>query len=66
MNPMLQHLLHAWQRTGDESFLAPMHSMVAIRQAYLKDPVENPEPGSQAWCASKLGKIVQVVANTAC
>lgn len=63
LGPMLQQLLLAWHMSGDETYLAPMHSMAALYREHLANPVENPEPGSRAWCASKLKTVVDIVAK---
>ena len=53
---MMTHtLLLTYHQTGDEKYLEPIRSMAKIRQQYLDQPPENPlEPGSEAWCASRI------------
>ncbi len=63
LGPMLQQLLLAWHMSGDESYLAPMHSMALLYREHLANPVANPEPGSRAWCAARLKAIVNIVAK---
>lgn len=55
MNMMMSTLLLTFHMTGDQTYLEPIRSMAAIRATYLAHPVENPEPGSAMWCASKMG-----------
>jgi len=57
-------LLLTWHMTGDEQYLAPLRSMAAMRLAYLKGPrAASPAPGSQAWCAAKLGFLATTLAK---
>ena len=55
MGMMTNTMLLASHMTGDASFLDPVRSMAEARARYLKNPVENPEPGTEAWCASRMG-----------
>lgn len=57
-------LLLTYHMTGEEKYLAPLRSMASIRLDYLKGvPVESPPPGSQAWCASRLGSLARTLAK---
>ena len=57
-------LLLTWHMTGDETFLAPLRSMAAMRLRYLKGTREKtPAPGSEAWCAARLGFLAPTLAK---
>ncbi|MBM3335893.1 hypothetical protein FJY63_14640, partial [Candidatus Sumerlaeota bacterium] len=64
MSMMMHTLLLTYQMTGQEKYLAPIRSMAAIRLKYLKAPPRNPpQPGSEAWCAARMGSLTSVVAK---
>ena len=64
MRIMNDTLLLTYHITGDENYLAPLRSMARIRAGYTKAPGEPPPvPGSQDWCASKLGGITSALAK---
>jgi len=64
MGMMTNTLLLAHHMTGDAKYLEPIHSMARIRLDYLKNPPqEAPEPGSAAWCASRMRGIADVAAK---
>ena len=64
MTMMCNTLLLTWHMTGDEKYLRPIRSMAAIRLKYLKNPPkEPPAPGSEAWCAAKLGLLAGTLAK---
>jgi len=64
MGMMTNTLLLCWHMTGDEKYLQPLRSMAAIRLKWLKDrPAEPPAPGSEAWCAEKLGLLAGPLAK---
>ena len=54
MGMITDTLLLTNHMTGDPSYLEPVRSMAHARIKYLADPIENPEPGSEAWCASRM------------
>ncbi len=55
MSMMTHTLLLTYHMTGDEKYLEPIRSMAEIRLRYLEQPPGNsPQPGSEAWCASKM------------
>ena len=57
-------LLLTYHMTGDEKYLEPIRSMAAIRLAWLKNrPPKAPEPGTEAWCAAKLGFLAATLAK---
>ncbi|NOX55222.1 MAG: hypothetical protein GXP27_12455 [Planctomycetes bacterium] len=57
-------LLLTWFMTADEKYLRPLRSMAAIRLRYLKDrPAGSPRPGSEAWCAARLGLLASTLAK---
>lgn len=58
MSQMTHTLLLAYHVTGDETYLAPLRSMAAIRLDFVEHPpAGDPEPGSAAWCAMKMGSL---------
>ena len=63
MNLMTHTLLLTWHMTGQEKYLEPIRSMARARQAYLEAPTNDPAPGSQAWCAARLGSLSRVLAK---
>lgn len=64
MSMMTNTLLLTYHMTGDEKYLAPLRSMAAIRLKWLSDPPpEEPAPGSEAWCARKLGFLSGTLAK---
>ena len=54
MGMMTNTLLLASHMTGDATFLTPVRTMAEARVRYLANPVENPEPGTEAWCAARM------------
>jgi hypothetical protein len=54
MRMMTNTLLLTSHMTGDSAYLDPVRSMASARARYLANPVENPEPGTEAWCASRM------------
>ncbi len=50
---MTSTLLLAWHVTRDETYLAPLHSMAALRQRYPGRSGSAP-PGTEAWCARQM------------
>jgi hypothetical protein len=64
MGMMTHTLLLTYHMTGDPKYLEPIRSMARIRLDYLNAPPEdNPSPGTEAWCAARLGGIADVVAK---
>ncbi|MBN2128967.1 MAG: hypothetical protein JW741_05695 [Sedimentisphaerales bacterium] len=64
MNLMTRTLLLAWHMTGQEKYLEPIRSMAKARLAYLEaPPTDDPAPGSQAWCAARLGGLSNALAK---
>jgi len=62
MGLMTHTLLLTYHMTGNEKYLAPIRSMAEIRLKYLGSPPrEEPAPGSEAWCASRLGSLAGVI-----
>jgi hypothetical protein len=57
MTLMTHTLLLAYHMSGKEDYLAPLRSMAEARLRYLESPPDNPEPGSEAWCASRIGNL---------
>ncbi len=54
MSMMTNTLLLTSHMTRDRAYLEPVRSMAAARERYLNDPVDDPAPGSEAWCASRM------------
>lgn len=54
--PLMTHaLLLTYCMTGKEKYLEPIRSMARIRLNHLDHPpASDPQPGSEAWCASKI------------
>jgi hypothetical protein len=64
MGMMTHTLLLTWHMTGDQKYLEPIRSMAKVRLDYLESPPkEDPAPGSEAWCAARLGGMADVVAK---
>ncbi|MBX3178366.1 MAG: hypothetical protein KF886_13480 [Candidatus Hydrogenedentes bacterium] len=64
MSQMTHTLLLAWHITGDDKYLAPVRSMAALRLKYtLEPPATEPAPGSEAWCAMKMGDQSSVLSK---
>jgi len=62
MDLMTHTLLLTHHMTGDAKYLTPIRSMADIRLKYLSSPPDKqPAPGSEAWCASKLGSLSSVI-----
>ncbi len=56
MGQMTNTLLQTYAMTHDKKYLEPIRSMAEIRRHYLKQkPQGSPEPGSESWCAEKIG-----------
>jgi len=61
---MCDTLLLCWHMTGDRRYLRPLRSMAAIRLRWLKRPPPRPPaPGTEAWCAEKLGFLSATLAK---
>jgi hypothetical protein len=64
MSMMTHTLLLTYHMTGDPKYLVPIRSMAKIRLDYLNaPPQDNPAPGTEAWCAARLGGIADVIAK---
>ncbi|MBA7654677.1 hypothetical protein ES703_62560 [subsurface metagenome] len=73
MSLMTHTLLLTHHITGKAKYLEPIRSMANARLKYLSSPpkrqdirlssVEAPAPGTEAWCASKLGGLSSVIAK---
>jgi hypothetical protein len=62
MSAMTDTLLLTYHMTGNEKYLEPIRSMARIRLSQLRDPQEG-GPGSEAWCASRMGFLSGTVAK---
>jgi len=64
MSMMTHTLLLTHHMTGDPKYLEPIRSMAKIRLDYLNaPPKDSPAPGTQAWCAARLGGLAEVIAK---
>jgi len=64
MSLMTHTLLLTHHMTGRTKYLEPIRSMADIRLKYLSAPPQTqPGPGTEAWCASKLGGLSGVIAK---
>ncbi|MCP4257032.1 MAG: hypothetical protein GY774_05840 [Planctomycetes bacterium] len=64
MSQMTHTLLLTHYITGKAKYLEPIRSLAKIRLKYLSSPPKKePAPGTEAWCASKLGGLSSVIAK---
>ncbi len=64
MSQMTHTLLLTHYITGNAKYLEPIRSLANIRLQYLSSPPKKePAPGTEAWCASKLGGLSSVIAK---
>jgi len=64
MDQMTHTLLLTHYITGKAKYLEPIRSLANIRLRYLSSPPKKePAPGTEAWCASKLGGLSSVIAK---
>ena len=64
MSMMTDTLLLTYHMTGDKKYLEPIRSMARIRLKYLNSTaVQEPAPGSESWCAAKLGLLAGTIAK---
>jgi len=64
MRMMTNTLLLTYHMTGQDRYLEPMRSMGRIRLAYLRQAAsQSPQPGTEAWCAARMGFIDQIAAK---
>lgn len=65
MSLMTHTLLLTYHMTGEEKYLDPIRSMARIRLDYLNGArgAEDPAPGTEPWCAARLGGLTDVVAK---
>ncbi|GAJ04232.1 unnamed protein product, partial [marine sediment metagenome] len=64
MSQMTHTLLLTHYITGKAKYLEPIRSMANARLKYLSaPPKKQPAPGTEAWCASKLGGLSSVIAK---
>lgn len=62
MSLMTHTLLLTHYMTGQAKYLEPIRSMAAIRLRYLSaPPAKEPAPGTESWCASRLGDLAGVI-----
>ena len=55
-------LLLTYHMPGDETYLEAIRSMARIRLGYLKERPQG-EPGSPAWCGSRMGFLGGTIAK---
>jgi hypothetical protein len=64
MSQMTHTLLLTHYITGKAKYLEPIRSLANARLKYLSSrPKKEPAPGTEAWCASKLGGLSSVIAK---
>jgi hypothetical protein len=64
MSQMTHTLLLTHYITGKAKYLDPIRSVAKARLRYLSSPPKKePAPGTEAWCASKLGGLSSVIAK---
>jgi hypothetical protein len=64
MPMMADSLLLAWHMSRNEKYLQPLRTMAAIRFKWLTGPPkEAGDPGSEAWCAERLGFLARTLAK---
>jgi len=64
MSLMTHTLLLTHYITGNDKYLEPIRSMANIYLKYHSaPPKKQPAPGTEAWCASKLGSLSSVIAK---
>ncbi|UCG46163.1 MAG: hypothetical protein JSU94_11735 [Phycisphaerales bacterium] len=64
MSMMTDTLLLTYHMTGDKKYLEPIRSMAEIRLKYLSSAAgREPAPGSESWCAAKLGLLAGTIAK---
>jgi hypothetical protein len=64
MGQMTHTLLLTHYITGDDKYLEPIRSQARARLRYLSSPPKRePAPGTEAWCASRLGGLSSVIAK---
>jgi len=55
MPMMLSTMVLTYHMTGREKYLEPLFSMARILRKHMASPAENPPPGSEGWCAQRMG-----------
>jgi hypothetical protein len=64
MGQMTHTLLLTHYITSEAKYFEPIRSMANARLRYLNSPAKKkPIPGSEAWCASRLGSLSSVIAK---
>ena len=64
MSALTDALLLTYHMTDDEKYLEPIRSMARLRLKHLANPAEgDPEPGSEAWCAGRMGFLSGTLAK---
>lgn len=64
MGLMTHTLLLTHHMTGEDKYFEPLRSMAGIRLKYLNaPPATDPAPGSEAWCAARLGGVSGAIAK---
>ncbi|UCH35859.1 MAG: hypothetical protein JSV65_05760 [Armatimonadota bacterium] len=62
MGAMTDALLLTYHITASEKYLEPIRSMARIRLRHIEDPQKG-EPGSEAWCAARMGFLAGTIAK---
>lgn len=55
MPMMLNTMVLTYHMTAREKYLEPLLSMARILREHLARPTPNPQPGTEAWCARRMG-----------
>ena len=64
MSQMTHTLLLTYHVTGNEKYLAPIRSMAALRLRLRQGDFQpDPQPGSAAWCADRMGNLSSVLSK---
>ena len=63
MGMMTNSLLQTAHMTGDRRYLEPLLSMARIQRKHLADPPRGPKPGTEAWCAARMGFLPPTLAK---
>jgi hypothetical protein len=64
MTMLASTLLLTYHLTDDEKYLRPIHSMAELRRSRIeRSGTRDPEPGSSAWCAARMGFLAEILAK---
>jgi len=63
MGAFTDAMLLTYTMAGNEEYLEPIRSMARIRLNYLRQGRPTGEPGTEAWCAAKMGFLAGTIAK---